>query len=159
MVGASLIDYQLELASSEYKLIASVLFLFFALIDVGRDWFGIGRRSKIAMASLGFDPAKIRRQDWVSGKHGDLPDVPIETGPRSGEPEFVNYIDRHHVVRDWAFDPATGTKVRLPGPPTPRSAIRMRETGGGLIHLGRVIKRRPDGKPDADTKSGAGGDT
>lgn len=131
---SSKIGYPTDLAASTYTVLVASLFGVVALYDIWfRDFLGVSRRSKTAAMPLtGFNPNDIRREDWVSGQHGDLPDVAIETGPRSGAPEIVNVIKRRHVIEDYLQDPFTGEDIRIPGPPTPRSAIRMREIEGSV---------------------------
>jgi len=134
---ASSIGLEVVFTPNSYKRTTMLLFLAVALWDVViRDIFGKGRRSKTAAVAIdGFDPSKVDRKDWVSGKHGDLPDVAIETGPRSGEPEIVNIIKRRHVIEDYVQDPVSGRDIRIPFPPTPRSVIRMREIDGTANRL------------------------
>jgi len=126
---SSLVGYPFESTPNEYKVGGALIFAFYALIDLGRDWFGIGRRSNFRYhGGTGVDPAGIRREDLVTGAHGDLPDRTTVVSSRSGVPEFENQIPIRHVFVHYVYDPRTGRDVLIPHAPTPRSAIRVAET-------------------------------
>jgi len=127
----TLIGEVVETVPTEYKIATAILFGFFALLDVVRDYPGWGRRSN-AYAHLGgavrTTPAgDVRRADWVTGEHGDLPDRTMVLNSRSGAPEFLNTARVHHEIVHTMRDPRTGEIVEIPYAPTPRGRLRVQE--------------------------------
>lgn len=115
-----------------YKRVAVGIFGVVALWDVLiRDLVGYGRQSGHFRWPFGAGVSSdVRREDLVSGAHGDLPDRTTVIGSRSGSPEIENRIPIRHVFEHYLYDPRTGRDVLIPYAPTPRSAIRVAETLG-----------------------------
>ncbi len=124
---------------NEYKLVAVVLFGLVALWDVFfRDLFGVGRRSSYS----GKYPAyrDVRREDLVSGTHGDLPDATEVIESRSGEPEW-RMRGKGILEVDWVVqDPFTGEYLPVKKLP-PRMAARMTD---------RLVDHEPTGPRPSD---------
>lgn len=122
------IGQTIETVPTEYKVMTIILFGFFAKMDLIRDYTGWGRRSSFRWAAASVGGAGARREDLVSGAHGDLPDRTVAIDSRSGEPEYENLIHVRHRVVHTMWDPMSGRDVPISHAPTPRAAYRVAET-------------------------------
>lgn len=73
MWTSALVGYPFESTASEYKVGGALIFAFYALIDIGRDWFGIGRLLSFGHATR-------------VGSVQQAPHEPLELQSESGNP-------------------------------------------------------------------------
>lgn len=133
------IGYAIESTPNSYKLAVALIFGVLALLDVGgRDLLGIGRRSTAGSHSWGLEG--LRRENLVSGAHGNLPDATEELGSRSGSPLYRATGDAIIELNWWVRHPGTGELIPVTNVP-PRLAIRA------LEHV--ATERTPPAEPPA----------
>lgn len=112
--GSALIGHPIASKPTSFKLTVVVLFGLLAVWDVFfRDIFGIGRKSDEAAETL----RTYRRENLVTGEHGDLPDLTTPLDSRSGAPVFSGATDVVLEPRFWIRDPATGRLVQVKNVP------------------------------------------
>jgi len=119
----------IETTANGYKLAVAFIFGVLALWDVLlRDLLGFGRIStaRRKASTGGTNSSGFRREDYVSGAHGDLPDSTEELHSRTGSPVFRATGDAIIDLNWWVRNPITGELMPIPAENVPpRLAIRL----------------------------------
>lgn len=160
--GATGWNVSIASTPDDYKLVTALLFGFVSLWDVWlRDLFGFGRLSGVSHLSNGMGSAGVRgvrREDLVSGAHGNLPDRAEVLDHRVRNEDYVFPVDARLVLRSVVMrDPFTGKDVQVVLPARAAARLIDRLSAEDAVVLPPPAKKPADATPPATADAAGAG--